>query len=294
VPGLDTVLRGGFLRGGQGSPGTGKTILASQIIYTHAAQGRRALFVTVLGENHGRMMQHLRPMRFFDPSLVPEPVKQWASAGSTARRCGVPLVSHERAHPGRTRPSSARRRSVAGWWPRRRLRLIWRRGLSDSQLAPGNTYSSNCNCPGHVGLQHTRLDRDYGGRSGERVRSDPSQAKWLPASEGRMDCLGDRLTLRPNVQPLQPAIGIAPRCDPPSGTPPKVYPPRRTPGCHTLPLGKRCFPFFVSVNPVVSHALRRKLGCLAGRLSRPGALYAVSVCAGQYQKLAAAIRSICA
>jgi KaiC len=160
VPGLDTVLRGGFLRGGQGSPGTGKTILASQIIYTHAAQGRRALFVTVLGENHGRMMQHLRPMRFFDPSLVPEPVKQWASAGSTARRCGVPLVSHERAHPGRTRPSSARRRSVAGWWPRRRLRLIWRRGLSDSQLAPGNTYSSNCNCPGHVGLQHTRLDRD--------------------------------------------------------------------------------------------------------------------------------------
>jgi circadian clock protein KaiC len=78
VPGLDTVLRGGFLRGGlyivQGSPGTGKTILASQIIYTHAAQGRRALFVTVLGENHGRMMQHLRPMRFFDPPLVPEPV----------------------------------------------------------------------------------------------------------------------------------------------------------------------------------------------------------------------------
>jgi circadian clock protein KaiC len=78
VPGLDTILCGGFLRGGlyiiQGPPGTGKTILASQIIYTHAAQGRRALFITVLGENHGRMMQHLRPMRFFDPSLVPEPV----------------------------------------------------------------------------------------------------------------------------------------------------------------------------------------------------------------------------
>ena len=34
VPGLDTVLRGGFLRGGlymiQGLPGTGKTILANQ------------------------------------------------------------------------------------------------------------------------------------------------------------------------------------------------------------------------------------------------------------------------
>lgn len=78
VSGLDAILHGGFLRGGlyivQGAPGSGKTTLASQIIYTHAAQGRRALFVTVLGENHGRMMQHLRPMRFFDPSLVPEPV----------------------------------------------------------------------------------------------------------------------------------------------------------------------------------------------------------------------------
>ena len=29
--------------------------------------GSRALFVTVLGENHGRMLPHLRPMRFFDP-----------------------------------------------------------------------------------------------------------------------------------------------------------------------------------------------------------------------------------
>ncbi len=76
VPGLDAILRGGWLRGGlyivRGSPGAGKTILGSQIIYTHAAQGRRALFITVLGESHGRMMQHLRPMRFFDPSLVPD------------------------------------------------------------------------------------------------------------------------------------------------------------------------------------------------------------------------------
>lgn len=78
VPGLDAILCGGFLRGGlyivQGPPGAGKTMLASQIIYSHAAQGRRALFLTVLGENHGRMMQHLRPMRFFDLSLVPDPL----------------------------------------------------------------------------------------------------------------------------------------------------------------------------------------------------------------------------
>jgi circadian clock protein KaiC len=78
VPGLDQVLCGGFLRGGlylvQGPPGMGKTILASQIIYRQAAEGRRALFITVLGENHGRMLAHLRPMRFFDPSFIPDRV----------------------------------------------------------------------------------------------------------------------------------------------------------------------------------------------------------------------------
>ena len=78
VPGLDAVLRGGFLRGGlymvQGPPGAGKTILASQLLYGHAAEGSRTLFITVLGENHGRMMAHLRSMRFFDEALIPDGV----------------------------------------------------------------------------------------------------------------------------------------------------------------------------------------------------------------------------
>jgi circadian clock protein KaiC len=78
IAGLDTILCGGLLSSGvyliQGLAGSGKTVLASQIIYSHAAQGSRALFVTVLGENHGRMMAHLRPMRFFDQSLVPDRV----------------------------------------------------------------------------------------------------------------------------------------------------------------------------------------------------------------------------
>src|SRR3954469_1218388 len=76
VPGLDAVLCGGFLQGGvyliQGPPGAGKTILGNQFIHSRDAAGERALFVTVLGENHGRMLAHLRPMRFFDPALVPE------------------------------------------------------------------------------------------------------------------------------------------------------------------------------------------------------------------------------
>ena len=78
VPGIDTILRGGFLSGGLymilGAPGMGKTILANQIIYNLARRGHRALFVTVLGENHGRMILHLRQMRFFDASLMPDQV----------------------------------------------------------------------------------------------------------------------------------------------------------------------------------------------------------------------------
>jgi circadian clock protein KaiC len=78
VPGLNAILYGGFLQGGlymvQGPPGAGKTVLASQILYGHAATGGHALFVTVLGESHGRMLAHLRPMRFFDPSVIPDKV----------------------------------------------------------------------------------------------------------------------------------------------------------------------------------------------------------------------------
>jgi replicative DNA helicase len=42
IPGLDTVLRGGFLQAGtylvQGAPGTGKTILANQFCFNHSLQ----------------------------------------------------------------------------------------------------------------------------------------------------------------------------------------------------------------------------------------------------------------
>lgn len=78
VPGLDAILCGGFLLGGlyliQGPPGAGKTVLASQIMFNHAAVGSRGLFVSLLGENHGRMMVHLQPMQFFDPSHIPDQI----------------------------------------------------------------------------------------------------------------------------------------------------------------------------------------------------------------------------
>jgi len=78
IPGLDTVLNGGFLRGGlyivQGTPGTGKTTLANQLCFHHVATGGRALYTTLLAEYYGRMMQHLGSMSFFDMSKIPDQV----------------------------------------------------------------------------------------------------------------------------------------------------------------------------------------------------------------------------
>lgn len=78
VPGLDEILRGGFFEGAvyivRGTPGAGKTILANQICFHQAREGRRALFVTLLAENHTRMLQHLERMAFFDASAIPKHV----------------------------------------------------------------------------------------------------------------------------------------------------------------------------------------------------------------------------
>ncbi|MBL8269908.1 ATPase domain-containing protein [Steroidobacter sp.] len=76
VPGLDEVLKGGFYEGAvyivRGTPGAGKTILANQICFHQARQGKRALFVTLLAENHARMLQHLEQMSFYDSHLIPK------------------------------------------------------------------------------------------------------------------------------------------------------------------------------------------------------------------------------
>lgn len=78
VPGLDTVLGGGFLKAGlyiiQGPPGAGKTTFGNQVCFSHAGDGGRALYVTLLSEYHARMMQHLRVMSFFDMTKVPEQI----------------------------------------------------------------------------------------------------------------------------------------------------------------------------------------------------------------------------
>jgi circadian clock protein KaiC len=76
IPGLDTVLRGGFLKAGiyilRGDPGTGKTIFGNQFCFNHVAAGHRAVYVTLLAETHDRMMQHMQTMSFFEPACIPD------------------------------------------------------------------------------------------------------------------------------------------------------------------------------------------------------------------------------
>ncbi|PSC05144.1 serine/threonine protein phosphatase [Alsobacter soli] len=78
IPGLDRLLGGGVFRGGiyivQGAPGSGKTILANQLCFGHAAAGGRALYVTLLAESHSRMIGHLENLAFFDRAAIPDRV----------------------------------------------------------------------------------------------------------------------------------------------------------------------------------------------------------------------------
>ncbi|MDB4892947.1 MAG: protein kinase [Gemmatimonadetes bacterium] len=74
VPGLDTVLGGGLPELSfnliAGSPGTGKTTLAQQIVFANATPEKPALYFTVLGEPTLKMLRYQQAFSFFNPSLV--------------------------------------------------------------------------------------------------------------------------------------------------------------------------------------------------------------------------------
>ena len=53
-----------------GRPGLGKTILANQISYAHAATGGKVVYLTLLTESHARLIVTLDKMTFFKPDAV--------------------------------------------------------------------------------------------------------------------------------------------------------------------------------------------------------------------------------
>jgi circadian clock protein KaiC len=92
IPGLDDVLLGGFIQNGiyiiRGFPGSGKTILANQLCYAHVAGGGRALYVTLLSEQHERMLANIGQLGFFDPSCIAHALT-YVSAFQTLERDGL-------------------------------------------------------------------------------------------------------------------------------------------------------------------------------------------------------------
>ena len=74
VTGLDTVLGGGLPEYSfnliAGGPGSGKTILAHQMMFANATVERPALYFTVLGEPTLKMLRYQQQFSFFDSALV--------------------------------------------------------------------------------------------------------------------------------------------------------------------------------------------------------------------------------
>ncbi|MDP9283209.1 MAG: AAA family ATPase, partial [Chloroflexota bacterium] len=79
VPGLDEVLGGGLpeysLTLIAGAPGTGKTTLAQQTMFSLATVERPALHFTVLGEPLLKMLRYQQQFTFFDPEKIDRVVR---------------------------------------------------------------------------------------------------------------------------------------------------------------------------------------------------------------------------
>src|SRR3989304_4182600 len=79
VPGLDNLLGGGLPEFSfnliAGTPGSGKTTLAHQIMFSLANPNNRALFFTVLGEPALKMLRYQQQFTFFDHDKVNESIR---------------------------------------------------------------------------------------------------------------------------------------------------------------------------------------------------------------------------
>lgn len=79
VPGLDDLLGGGLPEFSfnllAGTPGSGKTTLAHQIMFSLAGPECRALFFTVLGEAPLKMLRYQQQFPFFDVEKINQSIK---------------------------------------------------------------------------------------------------------------------------------------------------------------------------------------------------------------------------
>src|SRR3546814_13600265 len=79
VPGLDVLLGGGLPESSfniiAGTPGSGKTTLAHQIMFSLAKPDYKALFFTVMGEPALKMLRYPQQFSFFDAEKVNKSIR---------------------------------------------------------------------------------------------------------------------------------------------------------------------------------------------------------------------------
>jgi circadian clock protein KaiC len=79
IPGLDNLLGGGLPEFSfnliAGTPGSGKTTFAQQIMFNLATPDNRALFFTVLGEPPMKMLRYQQQFKFFDINKINESIR---------------------------------------------------------------------------------------------------------------------------------------------------------------------------------------------------------------------------
>jgi circadian clock protein KaiC len=92
VPGLDAILGGGLPEFSfnliAGTPGTGKTTLAQQIMFSLATEERRAIYFTALGELPIKLLRYQQQFGFFDAEKINRSVR-YVNLAEDAMRGGL-------------------------------------------------------------------------------------------------------------------------------------------------------------------------------------------------------------
>jgi circadian clock protein KaiC len=98
IPSLDGILNGGLPRNSvnviAGPPGTGKTILAQQIVFHNAVRDDRAPYLVTVSEPTVKILRYSQQFTFFDSDRVGQNVI-YLDIGSTLLEHGLDEITHQ-------------------------------------------------------------------------------------------------------------------------------------------------------------------------------------------------------